>query len=68
MMEIASTSYRLGSGRRHPQLADQLEHVGAETIVVGERVAGLVDPVVDTATEVLDEGTESRRFTLPTAK
>ena len=44
--------------RRHPQLADQLEHVGAETIVVGERVAGLVDPVVDTATEMLDEGTE----------
>jgi hypothetical protein len=44
------------------------ESIGAETIVVGERVAGLVDPVVDTATEVLDEGTESRRFTLPTAK
>jgi hypothetical protein len=41
-----------------PQLADQLEHVGAETIVVGKRVAGLVDPVVDTATDVLDEGTE----------
>jgi hypothetical protein len=49
-------------------LADQLEHVGAETIVVGELVAGLVDPVVDTATKVLDEGTESRRFTVSTAK
>ena len=57
-MEIASTSYRVGRGRRHPQLADQLQHVGAETIVVSERVTGLVDPVVDIATEVLDEGTE----------
>jgi hypothetical protein len=58
------------------QLADQLEHVGAETvaarllqhadtIVVGERVAGLVDPVVDTATEVLDEGTEKPAIQSP---
>jgi hypothetical protein len=44
--------------RRYPQLADEGEHVLAEPVGVGARVAGFVQPVVDTAAEVLDEGAE----------
>lgn len=44
--------------RGDPQLADELQDVGAQTVLVGGRVAGLVDARVDAAPEVLDEGAE----------
>jgi hypothetical protein len=44
--------------RRHAELADQLEHVLPEPLLVGRRVAGLVDAVVDAPPEVLHEGSE----------
>jgi hypothetical protein len=53
-------SCRLGSGSSTPPARGPARDVGAETIVVGERMAGLVDPVVNTATEVLDEAGDSR--------
>ena len=41
---------------RELQIADELEHVAAEPVVVGGRVAGLVDAAVDGAAEMLEEG------------
>ena len=41
---------------RHAQLANELEHVAAEALVVGRRVPGLVEARVDRAAEVFDEG------------
>ena len=43
---------------RDTQLADELEYVLPEPFGVGAGVAGLVDPVVDAAAEVLDKGAE----------
>ena len=42
----------------HAELARQLEHVAAEAVLVGGRMAGLVDPAVDGAAHVLDERAE----------
>ena len=46
---------------RDAELADQLDHVGAEAVRVGARVAGLVDAGVDAAAQVLDERAEQPR-------
>lgn len=43
---------------RDTELADELQHVGAQAVGVGRRVAGFEDAGVDAAAEVLDEGTE----------
>ena len=43
---------------RDAQLAGQREHVAAEAVLVGGRVAGLVDAGVDAAAHVLDERAE----------
>ena len=42
----------------HAQLARQLEDVAAEAVLVGRRVAGLVDARVDAPAHVLDERAE----------
>src|SRR5690606_28098207 len=42
----------------HPQLAGQLQHVGAEAVLVGGRVAGFEGPGGDAAAHVLDERAE----------
>ena len=42
----------------YAELAYQIHHVGPETVRVGGRMPGLIDPVVDAPTEVLDEGAE----------
>ena len=42
----------------YAELAHQIHHVGPETVRVRRRMPGLVDPVVDAPTEVLDEGAE----------
>ena len=38
------------------EVRDELEHVAAEAVLVGGRVAGLVDAAVDGAAEMLEEG------------
>ena len=43
-------------GRR--QFAHQRQHVAAEAVLIGGRMAGLEDAAIDAAAEVLDEGTE----------
>jgi hypothetical protein len=40
------------------EIANQLEHVAPEPVVVGRRMIGLVDAGVDTPAHVLDERTE----------
>src|SRR5690606_37963929 len=40
------------------ELLHELDDVGTEPVFVGCRVAGLVEPVVDAAAEVLHEGAE----------
>ena len=40
------------------ELAHQRQHVAAEAALVGGRVAGLEDALVDAAAEMLDEGAE----------
>ncbi len=42
----------------YAELAHQIHHVGPESVRVGGRMLGLVDPVVDAPTEVLDERAE----------
>ena len=42
----------------HAELPDQVEHVGAEALIVGGGVVGVVDAAVDAAAEVLDERAE----------
>jgi hypothetical protein len=44
--------------QRDTELADQLEHVGAQPVGVRRRVAGLEDAGVDAATHVFDERAE----------
>ena len=41
-----------------PEFPDELDDVLAEAVLIGFGVAGLVDAVVDAASEVLDEGAE----------
>ena len=43
------------------ELAHQREHVAAEALVVGRRMAGLEDAAIDAAAEMLDEGAEQPR-------
>src|SRR3546814_7487153 len=43
---------------RGPQLADQREHVAAETVGVGGVMAGFVDAAIDAAAAMLDEAAE----------
>jgi hypothetical protein len=42
----------------YAELAHQIHHVGPETVRVRGRMPGLIDPVVDAPTEVLDKGAE----------
>ena len=42
----------------YAELAHQIHHVGPETVRVRGWMPGLIDPVVDAPTEVLDEGAE----------
>ena len=44
------------------ELAHQRQHVLAEALGVGGRVAGLVDAAIDAAAEMLDEGAEQARI------
>ena len=48
-----------------PELADQVEHVAAEAVLVGGGVAGLVDAGVDAAAHVLDERAEQAAVDRP---
>ena len=50
------------------ELAHQLEHVAAEAARVGGGVAGLVDPAIDAAAEMLDEGAEQAAVGLADGK
>ena len=43
------------------QFAHQREHVLAEALGVGGRMAGLEDAAIDAAAEMLDEGAEQAR-------
>ena len=43
------------------ELAHQREHVAAEAVLVGGRMAGLEDAAIDAAAEMLDEGAEQAR-------
>ena len=47
---------------RRRELAHEREHVPAEALLVGLRVAGLVDAAIDAAAEMLDEGSEQPRI------
>ena len=42
----------------HAQLADEIQHVAPEAVLIGRRVSGFVDARVDAAAHVLDEGPE----------
>ena len=46
------------------ELAHQRQHVAAEALLVGGRMAGLVDAAIDAAAEMLDEGAEQARVGL----
>ena len=47
-----------------PELLDERQHVAPETLLVGGRMAGLVDAAVDATTKMLDEGAEQARVGL----
>ena len=53
---------------RRAELADQLEHVGAEAVLVGGGVRRLVDAGVDAAAHVLDERAEQPPVERPDAE
>ncbi len=49
---------------RGPELAHQRQHVAPEAALVRRRVARLIDPAIDAAAEMLDEGAEETRIGL----
>src|SRR5918997_1331908 len=54
----ASSAHRMNSLSPNRLLADQVEHVGAQTLLVGPRVPGLEDAGVHAPTHVFDERAE----------